>query len=479
MIKKFYSNRNRAGWRYDAKLGKFYSWGFDIRLADGRRKREPGFVNKAAAELAAARIRLTEKEIRYGFFLAPEQVPTIGEVFQKRLEHITNRRERTRANRVLATLCAELPPDLSVTELVSSHVQKFVDKRKRDGLSPESINRELNIISSALHAAASDFAQLANWVVPKVPRPRQSKRRRERVITAEEITSVLRWLYAPKRKSETQRDVQKRRNVGHVFRVALLTGARKGELCRLRWDHVDWGARVVQITGTKTEYQSTQTVRYLTIDSTLDEILRERHKERSGDFVFTRAGGEVTHYYKTLRKACRACGLAYGREVASGFVTHDARHTAVTRMLQGGIDLATIGSITGHTDRTMILRYGHATSESRAKAVAVLEKFAGNAGLGLRLDTETKNVAFSIGNKKRNGAGGRTRTDMRSEPRQILSLVRIPISPLRLVGQAMIDVVNSRGQIDRSEARSYCFFLNSSIVPRSFSASGALGLIFK
>ena len=32
------------------------------------------------------------------------------------------------------------------------------------------------------------------------------------------------------------------------------------------------------------------------------------------------------------------------------------------------------------------------------------------------------------------GAGGRTRTDMRSEPRQILSLVRIPISPLRREG---------------------------------------------
>lgn len=31
-------------------------------------------------------------------------------------------------------------------------------------------------------------------------------------------------------------------------------------------------------------------------------------------------------------------------------------------------------------------------------------------------------------------AGGRTRTDMGSEPRQILSLVRIPISPHRPVG---------------------------------------------
>ena len=39
------------------------------------------------------------------------------------------------------------------------------------------------------------------------------------------------------------------------------------------------------------------------------------------------------------------------------------------------------------------------------------------------------------------GAGGETRTLMRSEPRQILSLVRIPISPLRLEGsaQAILD----------------------------------------
>ena len=40
------------------------------------------------------------------------------------------------------------------------------------------------------------------------------------------------------------------------------------------------------------------------------------------------------------------------------------------------------------------------------------------------------------------GAGGRTRTDMRSEPRQILSLVRIPISPLRLLGHVIIEAIN-------------------------------------
>ena len=36
------------------------------------------------------------------------------------------------------------------------------------------------------------------------------------------------------------------------------------------------------------------------------------------------------------------------------------------------------------------------------------------------------------------GAGGRTRTDMSSEARQILSLVRIPISPLRREGMHIL-----------------------------------------
>src|SRR6266508_4881513 len=45
--------------------------------------------------------------------------------------------------------------------------------------------------------------------------------------------------------------------------------------------------------------------------------------------------------------------------------------------------------------------------------------FNGGLSLGILL-------AFEV------GAGGETRTLMRSEPRQILSLVRIPISPLRL-----------------------------------------------
>ena len=389
MIRKFYSNRNRPGWKHDEKKKKYFSWGFDIRLGDGRRKREPGFLNKADAESAVSRIRLLEKEMRYGF-VAPAESPTLNELREKKLELTANRREYIRAKRVLQTFCALLPDVKRAAALQTSHIQKYVDHRRRDGLSPQSINRELNIISAMFHVGAVHFSALSNWAIPKIPRPRHPKRRRERVINSEEVTKVLTWLYAPKRKNETVYYARNRRNVGHIFRFALLSGARKGELCKLRWDYVDWHARIVQVVGTKTEHRSAQTVRYLKITETLGAILRERQSLSKGDYVFTRAGGEVTDYYEILADACAAVGVPYGRNIVTGFTTHDARHTAVTRMLQAGIDLATIGSITGHADRTLILHYGHASAESRSKAISVLDDFAGTEALGLGLDTKKK-----------------------------------------------------------------------------------------
>ena len=114
----------------------------------------------------------------------------------------------------------------------------------------------------------------------------------------------------------------------------------------------------------------------------------------------SRAGGEVTHYYRIIREACEAVGVSYGRDAAGGFVTHDARHTAVTRMLQAGRDLATIGSITGHADKTLILHYEDASTESRDRAMDGLDSFAGNQNLGLGLDPVGMDALIYSGNRK-------------------------------------------------------------------------------
>lgn len=399
MIKKFYSNRHRPGWKYDSKQKRYWSWGFDIRLSDRRRKREAGFLNQAEVEAVLARIRLAEKDERYGF-ATPAEAPTVRELADKHVTKLNSRKEHVRALRVLNTLCEEIPELLKVNELLTAHLEKFVERRRSEGQAPSSIDRELNIISSAINSAKDYYPELRNWNTPKIPRPKHSKRRRERVIKAAEVAKLLTWLYSPQREGETDARAANRRNVGNVFRCALLTGARKGELCKLRWDHVDWGAMVIQVVGTKTEKRVQQTVRYLKITQPIAEILNERAALSRGDYVFTRAGGEVTDYYEIMGEAKEALGLPYGKDVIGGFVTHDARHTAVTRMLQAGCDLATIGSITGHKDKTLVLRYAHASNESRGRAMEVLEKFAGNENLGLGLDSVGKDALIYSGNQK-------------------------------------------------------------------------------
>lgn len=409
MIKKFYSNRNRPGWRYDTRLKKYYSWGFDMWLANGHRKRETGFLNRADVESAVSRVRQLEKEMKYGF-VVPAQMPTVEEIAEKKLSLTMNRHEYVRAKRVLRVFC-KLSQVRRANELKTEHIQRYVDLRRKDGVGLSTVDRELNIISAMLRLAVIHFPALSDWITPRVPWPKHSKRRRERVVSAQEFVKVLTWLYAPQMDGETVRQAANRRNVGHVFKMAFLTGARKGEICKLRWGHVDWESGTLQVVGTKTENRSQQTVRTIALYRGLESILRER-QGINDDYVFTRSGGEVTHYYKIIKRAADACGVIYGKDIAGGFVTHDARHTAVTRMLQAGVDLATIGSITGHADKTMILRYGHATTESQKRAIRVLENFAGLGARGDGLETALGNGENYEGNQQEmvpKGGRGRRR----------------------------------------------------------------------
>ena len=60
VIKKFYSTKAKAGWKFDQTKKKFWSYGFDIYLESDSRKRESGFGTKNLATSAAARISLGE-----------------------------------------------------------------------------------------------------------------------------------------------------------------------------------------------------------------------------------------------------------------------------------------------------------------------------------------------------------------------------------------------------------------------------------
>lgn len=359
--------------KYSKRLGRNV-WGFDVTLADGRRIRQYHYDDRQSAADALLALKIADRERRLGIGngAAPDR-PLLATLIQKRLASIVKRSERVRSMRVLNDLLSVVPKGIFVDEMTSAHIRAFVEKRQADEVSASSINRELNIIAATLHAAATYFPSLAQWVAPRMPRPKSPRRGRERLISEEELRELLAWLLAPPKLGEQKHQHEARVRVGHILHWACLTGMRHGEINRLRWADVDTQGNQIKVVGTKTD-----AVRYLIITPTMQEILSARKKAAGrSSFIFNQGGNTGSKFYKILRQACDYCGIPYGRRVLGGLTLHDARHTVTTRLIQGGIDLATIGSITGHRDKTLILYYSHATPASRQKAAEIIEQQTG------------------------------------------------------------------------------------------------------
>ncbi len=129
-IKKVFSNKAKPGWKFDAQVKQFWSWGFDLRLENGKRKRESGFGSKQLAENAVSRIRIDEKEGKYN--LQIRSFPKVTDVCEKRLQRIENKRERVRATRVFRVWLGLLPLNLKINDVVPSHIRLYIDLRLKE-----------------------------------------------------------------------------------------------------------------------------------------------------------------------------------------------------------------------------------------------------------------------------------------------------------------------------------------------------------
>ena len=369
MIKKRYSEKHKR-----------YLWGFDARISDGagpKRLRVYKFDTKDEAEEALGAFRRAEKEGKFG--LAPAiNRPTLQELIERRLPTIAAKAERTRARRVLYCWLALLSPRVKVDEIDTPRIRVYVEKRRADGQAPASINRELNIIAATLHAAEEFFSELAQWKAPRIPRPKATKSRRERLISNDEYERLVGYLRRPADEADGRR-VQDQRNayrarvrVAQILQFAMMTAARHGEIVGLKWSDVDYERGRVLIYQTKTD-----DYKEIPLYGALMALIDER-KPATGRFVFSRGGNNYPKFYRILREACNALKIPYGKDAENGLVLHAARHTVTTRLIESGLDLDTIGMITGHRAKELIAHYGHKHPGSVARAAAALEEMAKN-----------------------------------------------------------------------------------------------------
>jgi integrase len=163
------------------------------------------------------------------------------------------------------------------------------------------------------------------------------------------------------------------------FRLAAVTGARRGELCALRWRNVDTqrgtlhiaGAIAEAATGIVEQATKTHAERRLTLDPDTLHQLETLRPVGVGQvehrFVFT----HDPHGQAPWRP--NYVTLAFGRLTRGLGMTdirlHDLRHFAATNMLLNGIDVGTTAGRLGHARASTTLDiYAHYTQPADQRA---------------------------------------------------------------------------------------------------------------
>lgn len=108
--------------------------------------------------------------------------------------------------------------------------------------------------------------------------------------------------------------------------------------------------------------------RQITVSPKLEEILKSIKKETEYVFTNPNTKNPYSSITKTYNEILDSAGI-------KDFTFHDLRHTAASRMVEGGFDLITVSEIFGWVNLQMVKRYAHTDFKRKQKAIAYLDKF--------------------------------------------------------------------------------------------------------
>lgn len=223
-------------------------------------------------------------------------------------------------------------------------------------LSAASVNRELSLMRAILN-----FARRQGWLSRNpfdagdaVIKPADEVKR-ERVLTFEEEERLLLACAGP------------RQHLLPLLICALDTGLRKSEMLALRWADVDLQTGLIRARSSTTKTRKARTIGMTTrLKAELERMLES-------------AGGDaerlIFNQKDMKRSFATACDLAGVEDLR----WHDLRHTATTRMVEGGLAPMIVMKLTGHTQMATFARYVNANDEAAAKGAEALDAYRQNA----------------------------------------------------------------------------------------------------
>jgi integrase len=316
-----------------------------VQLEINGQRHSATFLTKRQADEWNARTRLELKAEK-------KDGPGVGKTLRDALRRYADEeapKKRGRDKEIIRLAAFEgskhedLPIHKRIQALTSEDIAKWRDARLRVN-ARGSVLRDLGLLSAVLECARAEWKWIKTNPVRDVKKPANPDHR-DRIIRADETRKVLRSLgYAFPVRTVSQA-------VAACFLTALATGMRAGELCGLTWDDVKGDHVVLLVTknGKRRDVPLTPVARRLL----------EQMRGWDASSVF----GLQSQTLDTLFRRARA------RAGLSGFLFHDARHTAATALARK-LDVLTLCKVFGWSNTKQALTYFNPTASDIARRLA-------------------------------------------------------------------------------------------------------------
>lgn len=172
----------------------------------------------------------------------------------------------------------------------------------------------------------------------------------------------------------------------------LYTGVRIGELCALKWNHIDFNNHLIIINQTVqriqnkrennisktylsiTKPKTVNSLRRIPITSNLYTILKEYYNQnckKNDSYIFNNQSNipidprRIQKHFKTILLKLNLTSITF----------HGLRHTFATRCIELGMDVKTLSEILGHSNvATTMSIYVHSTDNQKKEQMELLSK---------------------------------------------------------------------------------------------------------
>lgn len=283
-----------------------------------------------------------------------DAVPLDAFVFTVYLPHIQLRKRSWRVDERIAR--HHLSPvfgDRRLAGIRRCEVERWLQRLSARGLAPATRNRILAVFKSIC-----SFAVLRG-ILPAGQTPCSGVPsfkihiQRERYLTPDEARRLMRELERSSRPEAT------------VLRLLLLTGARKSEILKARWENVRQDLSLLTVPLSKSGKPC-----HIPLSAEAMAVIRSIPREPGCPWLFPghAPGKPLSDLYIFWNGLRRELGLADVR-------IHDLRHTFASFLVNAGHTLYEVQTLLGHSDPRTTMRYAHLEQAALLAAAETVSGF--------------------------------------------------------------------------------------------------------